>query len=101
MTTPDIPPEVKAYINAALRRSSVKEKRMARAVVRETLLAIGIDASTPSAVQEAQKDFSMLRRFRLMSEARGPKLAIIVFSTIMTFVGAVGAILVDNMLGGP
>lgn len=85
-------PETKRAIDTAARRS-------ARAAVKETLLTLGIDASTGSAVQEVQKDMSALRRFRLVSEARGPRVVLIVFSTLMTVVGAVATFVIQKAMG--
>lgn len=41
----------------------------AREAVREMLLTLGIDASNPEAIIEAQKDFRAIRTWRQSSEA--------------------------------
>jgi len=75
-------PTVKQAIAAASRRS-------AREAVRETLLTLGIDASTPAEIREVQADFAFLRRLRTVTGIRNTKFSIIVFSTLMTLLGGV------------
>lgn len=73
--------------------------RAARVAVKETLLMLGIDASTPEAIREAQQDFALLRSLRLVRNVKGVRYPVIVFSAAMTLLGAVAALLVQKFLG--
>lgn len=84
--------EVKQAIDRAALRAS-------RAAVRETLLTLGIDASSPDAIREAQQDFAFVRKLRLVSNVKALRYPVIVFSAAMTLVGAVATLIVQKFLG--
>lgn len=73
--------------------------RASRAAVKETLLTLGIDASSPEAIREAQQDFAFVRKLRLISNVRSLRYPVIVFSAAMTLLGAVAALVVQKFLG--
>jgi hypothetical protein len=83
--------ETRAAINAAA-------KKAAREAVRETLLMLGVDASTPEAIREAQQDFAFARKLRVMAGVKSLRYSIIVFSTVCTLLGAVLATVIKSAL---
>ncbi len=66
----------RAAINAAANKAG-------KAAVREMLLTLGIDASTPAEIRELQQDFIQLRAMRMARGSRG-KYWVTVFSVAMT-----------------
>lgn len=85
-------PEIKQAIDRAALRAS-------RAAVRETFLLLGIDASSPEAIREAQQDFAFMRKIRLVSNVKTLRYPVIIFSAAMTLAGAVAALIVQKFLG--
>lgn len=62
----------------------------AKAAVRETLLAMGIDVSKPEAVQEMQKDMAHVRESRLAVAAIKTRAYMVITGTLIT--GVIAAI---------
>jgi hypothetical protein len=85
-------PEIKRYIDEASLRAS-------RKAVRGTLTALGIDTTSPRAIQEFQRDMAYVRRVRRLTEYRSAKWWLLVATAAVTFVGAVAAIIVQQLIG--
>jgi hypothetical protein len=83
--------QTKDAINLAARRAG-------EAAAKRTLLSIGVDASTPAEVREFQKDMIHLRNQRLAVGSRG-RYWVIIFSTIMTVLGAVITMTIQRVFG--
>jgi hypothetical protein len=87
------PAEIKRMIDAAARRS-------ARAAVKETLITLGIDASTSEAIRESQQDFAWVRRTRTLSNLKTTRWVIGGIAAFTALAGSAAAMLVDRFLGG-
>lgn len=83
----------RAAVNAAASKA-------ADIAVRRTFLTLGVDVSTPHEVRELQQDFALLRSTRLARGGRG-KYVLVVFSTLMTIIGAAVTMTVQHLFGGP
>jgi hypothetical protein len=94
MSTTPMSAEVKRYIDLAVRRA-------ARAAVKETLLTLGIDASTPAAVREAQQDNAWLRRTRSLANLQVTRWVIGGIAAVCSAGGAVAAMAINKVIGGP
>lgn len=82
----------RAAINAAANKAG-------KAAVREMLLTLGIDASTPAEVKELQQDFIQLRAMRMARGSRG-KYWVTVFSVAMTAAGSLLTMAIQHTFFG-
>lgn len=91
-----LPAEVLRAVNAAANRAADKASRTA---VKETLLALGIDTSTPGAVVEFQRDQAYVRKTRTFSEARSTKYGVAAIGLLFTVAGGVLAAYIKKIMG--
>jgi hypothetical protein len=63
-------------------------KAAAREAVQETFLMLGIDASSPGAIERAQRDFLFLRDLRSGTDAVKRKTLLWFFGVILTTIAA-------------
>lgn len=71
-------------------------KRIRREVVLDTLESLGFDVDD---VNEMQKDALFLRRMRKASETTQAKVTAAAITLFFTLVGALGTLLIQNLLG--
>lgn len=88
--------EVNRAINAAVNRTS---ERVAEKTVQQTLLALGIDVSNPTAVVEFQRDQAYTRKTRVFAEARSTKYALAGIGLAFTVLGGALAAWVKKIMG--
>lgn len=94
---PKIDPETMRAIESAAEKAA---KRATTRAVRDVMLALGIDARTPTAVLEHQSDSAFLRRVRLASESRPAKFGFAIFSAVLSLIGGLVALILKAAFFG-
>lgn len=91
-----LPAEVARAVNAAANRAADKASRTA---VKETLMALGIDVSSPGAVVEFQKDMAHMRRVRTFGEARSTKYGLAAIGLAFSVAGGMAVAYAKKIMG--
>lgn len=86
-------PEMKQAIELAA-------KRAADNAVKRTLLAIGIDVSTPQGVQEQQQDSAFTRSIRLAAASKSAKYWAGILALGLSVISAVVTVTIQHLFGG-
>lgn len=85
-------PETKQAVELAARKA-------AQGAVRQTLLALGIDSSTPLGVQEQQQDMAFLRGFRRAAQGKSAKYWAAIVAFGISIASAAATVAMQHFLG--